>query len=124
MNITSSQVFLTAALILFVVYIYRLRTIFLDRIIYLVCAVVGIVLVIDPALTTRIANWLGIGRGADLLFYLFIIASLFYVVATRSRIRRLEGQVTRLVQQNAMDHPVQDQNKEHKMDPPDNRSSS
>ena len=112
MNIQISQILLLAALILFVVYIYRLRTVFLDRIIYVVCAAVGIVLVIDPPLTTQIANWLGIGRGADLLFYLFIIASLFYVVATRSRIRRLEQQITRLVQQNAIDHPIQEENKE------------
>ncbi len=112
MSIQFSQVILIAALILFVVYIYRLRTVFLDRIIYLVCALLGIILVIDPPLTTQIANWLGIGRGADLLFYLFIIASLFYVVATRSRIRRLEQQVTRLVQQNAIEHPIQERNKE------------
>ncbi len=111
MNIQVSQVVLIAALILFVVYIYRLRTVFLDRVIYLVCALVGIILVVDPPLTTQIANWLGIGRGADLLFYLFIIASLFYIVATRSRIRRLEQQITRLVQQNAIDHPIQDEKK-------------
>ncbi len=111
MNIQISQVVLIAALILFVVYIYRLRTVFLDRVIYLVCALVGIILVVDPPLTTQIANWLGIGRGADLLFYLFIIASLFYIVATRSRIRRLEQQITRLVQQNAIDHPIQDEKK-------------
>ncbi len=111
MNIQVSQIVLIAALILFVVYIYRLRTVFLDRIIYLVCALVGIVLVIDPTLATQIANWLGIGRGADLLFYLFIIASLFYFVATRSRIRRMEQQITRLIQQNAIDHPVQEGNK-------------
>jgi hypothetical protein len=112
MNIQVSQVVLIGALILFVVYIYRLRTVFLDRIIYLMCAGIGIVLVIDPPLTTQIANWLGIGRGADLLFYLFIIASLFYVVATRSRIRRLERQITHLVQQNAMDHPIQEEKKQ------------
>ncbi len=116
MTIQFSQIVLIAALILFVVYIYRLRTVFLDRIIYLVCALVGIVLVIDPPLSTQIANWLGIGRGVDLLFYLFIIASLFYIVATRSRIRRLEQQITRLVQQNAIDHPVQEVNKEHNRD--------
>ncbi len=116
MNLQFSQIVLISALVLFVVYIYRLRTVFLDRIIYLVCALLGIVLVIDPPLTTQIANWLGIGRGADLLFYLFIIASLFYVVATRSRIRQLEQQVTRLVQQNAIDHPVQEGNKQQDLE--------
>ncbi len=116
MNIQISQIILIAALILFVVYIYRLRTLFLDRIIYLACALAGIVLVLDPPLTTQIANWLGIGRGADLLFYLFIIVSLFYAVATRSRMRRLEQQITRLVQQNAIDHPVQDKNMQREND--------
>jgi len=107
MNIQLSQVLLIAALILFVIYIYRLRTDFLDRLVYMVCAVVGIVLVIDPMVSTQIANLLGIGRGADLLFYLFIIASLFYAVATRSRIRRMEKQITTLVRQNALDHPIE-----------------
>lgn len=116
MNIQISQIILIAALILFVVYIYRLRTLFLDRIIYIACALAGIVLVLDPPLTTQIANWLGIGRGADLLFYLFIIVSLFYAVATRSRMRRLEQQITRLVQQNAIDHPIQDKNIQQKTD--------
>jgi hypothetical protein len=69
--------------------------------------VVGIALVIDPTASTQIANLLGIGRGADLLFYLFIIASLFYAVATRSRIRRMEKQITNLVRQNALDHPIE-----------------
>jgi hypothetical protein len=107
MNIQFSQILLIAALILFVIYIYRLRTDFLDRLVYLACAGVGIVLVIDPMVSTQIANLLGIGRGADLLFYLFIVASLFYAVATRSRIRRMEKQITTLVRQNALDHPIE-----------------
>jgi hypothetical protein len=107
MNIQLSQVLLIGALILFILYIYRLRTDFLDRLVYLVCAVIGIVLVIDPQLSSRLANLLGIGRGADLLFYLFIIASLFYAVATRSRLRRMELQITQLVRQNALDHPIE-----------------
>jgi small membrane protein len=107
MNIQFSQILLIAALILFVIYIYRLRTDFLDRLVYLACAGVGIVLVIDPMVSTQIANLLGIGRGADLLFYLFIVANLFYAVATRSRIRRMEKQITTLVRQNALDHPIE-----------------
>jgi len=106
-NIQVSQVLLIAALVLFVVYIYRLRTAFLDRLVYIACAVVGVIFVIDPPFSTQIANLLGIGRGADLLFYLFIIASLFYVVETRSRLRRMEQQITRLVRQIAIDHPVE-----------------
>ena len=107
MTIQVSQVLLVAALVLFVIYIFRLRTAFLDRLVYIACAVVGAVFVIDPPFSTQIANLLGIGRGADLLFYLFIITSLFYAVETRSRLRRMEQQLTKLVRQNAIDHPLE-----------------
>ena len=107
MNIQFSQVLLIAALVLFMFYIFRLRTAFLDRLVYVVCAIVGLIFVIDPPFSTQIANLLGIGRGADLLFYLFIIASLFYAVETRSRLRRMEQQITKLVRQVAMDHPLE-----------------
>ena len=107
MNIQFSQVLLIAALILFIVYIFRLRTEFFDRLVYIACALVGMALVIDPQFSTQVANLLGIGRGADMLFYLFIVASLFYAVATRSRLRRLERQLTRLVRQDALEHPME-----------------
>jgi len=106
-NIQFSQVLLIAALVLFMFYIFRLRTAFLDRLVYVLCAIVGLIFVIDPPFSTQIANLLGIGRGADLLFYLFIIASLFYAVETRSRLRRMEQQITKLVRQVAMDHPLE-----------------
>lgn len=107
MTIQPSQILLTAALLLFIVYIFRLRSEFVDRIVYIACTLAGIVFVIDPELSTRIANFLGIGRGADLIFYLFIIASLFYAVATRSRLRRMEIQLTELVRRDAISRPIQ-----------------
>ena len=121
MNIQFSQILLIAALILFVIYIYRLRTAFLDRLVYIACAAVGVVFVIDPPFSTQIANLLGIGRGADLLFYLFIITSLFYAVETRSRIRRLEQKITMLVRQIAIDHPQQgkEQGEDNELPPRD-----
>jgi len=36
--------------------------------------------VLNPDLTNVVAGWLGIGRGADLLLYSFVIFALFYVV--------------------------------------------
>lgn len=107
MNVQPSQILLIAALLLFVVYIFRLRSEFLDRFVYLACTLLGVIFVIDPELSTRLANMLGIGRGADLIFYLFIIASLFYAVATRSRLRRMEQQITHMVRMYALDHPTQ-----------------
>ena len=63
MSIQIGQIVLIIALILFIVYVYRLRSVLLERVIYLACALAGMVLVIAPELSTRIANLLGIGRG-------------------------------------------------------------
>lgn len=107
MTIELSQILLIGVLILFIVYVYRLRSILLERVIYLLCALVGLVLVVVPELSSRIAHWLGIGRGADLLVYLFIMFSLFYAVSLRARIKRTELQLTALVRQMALDRPQQ-----------------
>lgn len=107
MTIQIGQIVLIIALILFIVYVYRLRSVLLERFIYLACALVGLVLVIAPDFSTRIANLLGIGRGADLLVYLFIIAGLFYAVSLRARIKRHEQMLTDLVRQMALQKPEQ-----------------
>jgi hypothetical protein len=55
-----------------------------------------------PDLTTRIAQSLGIGRGADLLLYalaLAFLAALFYFYR---KSRQLEGDITRLVRHIAL----------------------
>jgi len=102
-----SQVLLLGALALFIVYLFRARSVFIERLVYLVCAIVGMVLVIDPNLATRIANLVGVGRGTDLLFYLFIIISLFYTAAKNSEIKRLKRQLTNLAREQAIAHPIQ-----------------
>lgn len=105
MTIQLSQVLLILALILFILYVYRLRSILLERMIYLLCGLVGIVLVIYPDLSTLIANRLGIGRGVDLLVYLCIVVGLFYAVSLTARIKRLERQLTEVIRRQALEHP-------------------
>ena len=60
-----------------------------------VCAM--LVFSLHPDLSTRIANWVGVGRGADFLFYishllLFFIAFMYYL-----RFREMESRLTNLV---------------------------
>lgn len=92
-----SQILLILALIVFILYVFRLRTLFLDRILLLVITAFGVLLVIHPDLASRIANLIGIGRGADLLLYLFVIAGLFFAVGISSENKRLQRQMTELV---------------------------
>ena len=107
MTIHWSQVLLIGALALFIVYLFRARSVFIDRLVYLAGAVIGMVLVIDPNLATSIANLVGVGRGVDLLVYLFIIISLFYTAAKNSEIKRLKRQLTAVAREQAIANPIQ-----------------
>ena len=61
---------------------------------------------LDPALSTRIANRIGIGRGTDLVLYAFIMFSLFQLVSTSASLREMERKLTLIVRDNAISHPV------------------
>ena len=50
------------------------------RLFIVVALIAGFVAVIFPNYTTAVAGFLGIGRGADLLLYSFVVFALFYVV--------------------------------------------
>jgi hypothetical protein len=106
MNIHLSQIILIGILTFFILYIFWLRTVWMDRIIYLLFAAMGILLVIDPNLTSQIASRIGIGRGTDLLIYLFILASLFYAVNIRAQLKRLREQMTLVVRKQALQQPL------------------
>jgi len=52
---------------------------------------VGIAIILFPTSTTRIATWLGIGRGTDLVFYAFMLLStgaMFYLYGRNYVLRR------------------------------------
>jgi len=50
------------------------------RLFIVLALIAGFVAVIFPNYTTVVAGLLGIGRGADLLLYSFVVFALFYVV--------------------------------------------
>jgi small membrane protein len=51
----------------------------------------------DPDLLVRIAHFLGIGRGADLVLYLSILFTFLAFFITYLRFRRIDEQLTKIV---------------------------
>ena len=100
------QILLLIGLIFFIFYVIKIRKLVFDRMIFIIGAVVGIFLVFFPGISTVLANWMGIGRGADLVFYLFIIVSLFYFVSVNAEIRHLQKQITELTRTQALANPT------------------
>ncbi len=62
----------------------------------------GGVTVLRPETTIRAAKWMGIGRGTDLVLYLFVIAFLLAAFYFYQRTVQLESAVTTLVRHLAL----------------------
>jgi small membrane protein len=72
-------------------------------------AAVGIA-VLEPGLSQRLAHALGVGRGADAVFYLGLVGLSYAFFKLYLKIRNLEQQITALVRKMALHHS----------EPPDN----
>jgi small membrane protein len=63
-------------------------------------------LILFPYTTTRIARLMGIGRGADLILYIAILAGLSCSFYFYARSRRLEILVTEIIRREALHAPA------------------
>ena len=57
----------------------------------------GILFVLFPQITDRLAHLVGVGRGADLITYLFIVFFFLAGIILYSKIRKIEADQTELV---------------------------
>lgn len=89
--------------VILVYYIARFRNALIDLVALFLFAGLGVFFILFPDYTNTIAHRLGVGRGADLLFYICILFFLFVILKLFARIRRLEDKLTDLVRQQAMD---------------------
>ena len=79
-----SQWVLAIALVLVGLYLLKARKSAsqqaIRRLFIIVGLAAGLIAVLFPNYTNVVASFLGIGRGADLLLYTFVVFTLFYVV--------------------------------------------
>jgi small membrane protein len=68
----------------------------------LIAAVGGLYLVWAPAHTTEIAGLLGIGRGADLIMYLWVCISLNLLLSLHLKVRLQQETITKLARHVAL----------------------
>lgn len=78
------------------------------RLFFILQFVLGIVLTLSPGLAQRAADFLGVGRGTDLVLYLLVILVYVGAMLILVRFRRLEGEVSSLVRQMALRDAVVD----------------
>lgn len=83
-------------------YFRRFRSLLLDRLIVILLGASGILFVIFPQLSDKIAYRLGVGRGADLLIYLSILGIVFIYLGLFSKVRQIEEKLTYLARDRAI----------------------
>ncbi|HWL61108.1 MAG TPA: DUF2304 domain-containing protein [Microbacteriaceae bacterium] len=62
----------------------------------------AIAAIVFPEITGTIANFLGVGRGADLLLYGTVVAFLGFAFTTRIEKRRVDAQLTQIARAQAI----------------------
>lgn len=71
----------------------------LGTVLFFLCGAVAVIL---PSTTNRVAHALGVGRGADLLFYLVTVAFIAHVMITYMNRQEDRQRTTRIVRQMAL----------------------
>ena len=99
------QALLIVVVILVVARLFRsrgARAQAIRRIGLVVFAAFAAVSILFPDVWTRLANKVGVGRGADLVLYALVVAFLSFTVTTYLRFRDLETNYTRLARKIAL----------------------
>lgn len=80
----------------------RLKKRLLDIVLLTLLVMCALVFIIWPSVTNTLANWLGVGRGADLVFYVSILLFWFVALKLYARVRKLEQMLTQIIRQDAL----------------------
>ncbi len=83
-------------------FITRLKKRLLDIVLLFAMIAAGTLFSLRPDITNIIARELGVGRGADLIFYISILIFWFVSLKLYARIRKLEQQVTCIIRDGAI----------------------
>jgi small membrane protein len=68
----------------------------------------GALAVLFPETTTVVANWVGVGRGTDLLLYVLVVAFLFVTIGLYQRLHSLERRFVDLARELALSRALGD----------------
>ncbi|MBZ5857454.1 DUF2304 domain-containing protein [Flavihumibacter profundi] len=95
-------VLITGVLFILVYFIQRLQKAVISVLFMVLLSGLAVLFILQPELTNTIAHKIGVGRGADLVFYISILLFWYFILRLYARIRKLEETVTTLIRQEAI----------------------
>ncbi|WP_082418276.1 DUF2304 domain-containing protein [Flaviflexus massiliensis] len=72
------------------------------RLLLVLFVIIALVSILFPEITTEVAQFVGVGRGADLVLYLLVISFLSYAVVSYRRMNIFENRITDLARELAI----------------------
>ena len=97
------QIVLISAVVFIAFYMYlRLRSNLMDAVLIFLFCGVAVFFILFPDMTTKIAQWMGVKRGINLVFYSITVFFFFLILKLYSRMRRLENKFTEMVRENSL----------------------
>lgn len=103
--VTIIQLILSVSLILLLImYLRFFRNRLFNAFFFIGFFLVGIVFVLRPNITQRIADFFGVGRGVDVVIYLLLVAFFFMFIAMFYKTRHLGKTIIEMVRNRAIDN--------------------
>jgi len=96
-------VLITGVILVAIYFLVRQHNSMLDFFLLLSMVTAALIFIFFLGITNYMAHKLGVGRGADLVFYLSIIIFWFVIIKLYIRIRKLEKTVTDVLRKDALD---------------------
>jgi small membrane protein len=97
------QLILIIGLLAILVSYFRwFRSAVVDKLLVVCIMAAGVFMVAFPELTNKLAAALGVGRGADLVFYLFIVGFCYLMLLVYAKLKRMERQLAELARKQAL----------------------
>ncbi len=84
-------------LLLIILLLPRFRRHMMAKLTMMVISLLGIVFILFPSLSNKLAQYVGVGRGADLIFYLFMVFSFLYGIFLYAKLRKIQQDQTEIV---------------------------
>ena len=104
------QLLLVLGIVVIVAWLFRRRgakQLAVRRLLIIAFAVFAVAAVIFPGVLTRVANTVGVGRGADLLLYATVLVLLGFLALQEARTKAAEKRTTYLARRLALDEAEQ-----------------
>lgn len=97
---------ITGVIFIFLYFIQRLQKAVMTVLLLVLFGSLAIIFILKPELTNALAHKIGVGRGADLIFYCSIMFFWYIILRLYTRIRKLENMMTELIRKQSMNNAV------------------